>query len=74
MNSSCRFLFLSLYSKLLIILSINLAGKYAFLNLLLILFFSFVKSVLSRFDLFKYPIVTLSLYFLGILELKEFAI
>ena len=74
MNSSCRFLFLSLYSKLLIILSINLAGKYAFLNLLLILFFSFVKSVLIRFDLFKYPIVTLSLYFLGILELKEFAI
>ena len=74
MNSSCRFLFLLLYSKLLIILSINLAGKYAFLNLLLILFFSFVKSVLIRFDLFKYPIVTLSLYFLGILELKEFAI
>ena len=74
MNSSCRFLFLSLYSKLLIILSINLAGKYAFLNLLLILFFSFVKSVLIRFDLFKYPIVTLSLYFLGILELKELAI
>ena len=69
MKSSCWSLFLSLYSKPLITLSINLVGKSAFLNLFLI-FFSFVKSVLTRFDLCKSPIVTLRLYFLGILEFQ----
>ena len=49
---------------------INLVGKSAFLNLFLIILFSFVKSVLIRFDLCKSPIITLRLYFLGILEFQ----
>ena len=70
MKSSCWSLFLSLYSRPLITLSINLVGKSVFLNLFLIIFFSFVKSVLVRFDLCKSPIITLPLYFLSILEFQ----
>ena len=45
MKSPCWSLFLSLHSKRLITLPIKLVGKSAFLNLLLIILFSFVKSV-----------------------------
>ena len=40
MKSSCRSLFVSLYSKPLITLSINLVGKSAFLNLFLSEYFT----------------------------------
>ena len=70
MKSSCWSLFLSLYSKPLITLSTKLVVKSAFLKLFLIIFFSFVKWELIRFDLGKSPIIFLLLYFLGILELQ----
>ena len=70
MEPSCWSLFFSLYSKPLITLPINLVGKSAFLNLFLIIFPSLVKSVLIRLDLWKSPILTLRLYFLGILDFQ----
>ena len=53
-----------------ITLSINLVGKSAFLNLLSIIIFLFVKSVLVHFDLCKSQIITLTSYILGISEAK----
>ena len=62
--------FLSLHSKRLTPLSINLVGKFAFLNLFLIILFPFVKSELIYFDLFESPMITLLVYFLGILDFQ----